>query len=64
MAKCVVCAAMGIDTPVDENRAAGERLTSEYQGRTYYFDSKEHMQMFEQDPERYLKLARERGFAA
>ncbi|MCL6471689.1 MAG: YHS domain-containing protein [Firmicutes bacterium] len=64
MAKCIVCASMGMDTTVDEARAKQENLTSEYQGRTYYFDSLEHKNMFDQDPERYLKIAKEIGWAA
>ncbi|MDI6817523.1 MAG: YHS domain-containing protein [Actinomycetota bacterium] len=64
MAKCVVCAANGMDTEVDENKARQNNMTAEYQGRTYYFDSQEHMSMFQEDPDRYLKMAREKGFAA
>ncbi len=64
MAKCVVCAAMGMETIVDETKAKQKNMTAEYQGRTYYFDSKEHMRMFEQDPERYLRMSRERGLVA
>jgi len=64
MAKCVVCAAMGMDTAVDETKAKQENLTSEYQGRSFYFDSMEHKSMFDQDPERYLKMAQEKGWAA
>lgn len=64
MAKCVVCAAMGMDTPVDETKSKQENMISEYQGRTYYFDSVEHKNMFDSDPERYLKMAQERGWAA
>lgn len=45
-------------------RVGQEGLATEYQGRTYYFDSKEHVQMFEQDPERYLQMAKEKGWAA
>lgn len=55
---------MGMDTMVDEEKAKQENLTSEYQGRTYYFDSQEHKEMFDQDPERYLKIAKEQGWAA
>jgi len=64
MAKCVVCAAMGMDTTVDEQKAKETSMTMEYQGRTYYFDSQEHMNMFKEDPERYLKMAQEKGWAA
>lgn len=64
MAKCVVCAAMGMDTDVDEQQAKQKNMTVEYQGKAYYFDSQEHMNMFNEDPERYLKMAREKGWAA
>jgi len=64
MAKCIVCAAMGMDTEVDEQKAVQEGRTVEYQGRTYYLDSMEHFNMFKEDPERYLKMAQEKGWAA
>ena len=64
MARCAVCASMEMVTEVDEQQAMQENRTYEYQGRTYYFDSMEHLNMFKQDPERYIKLARERGWAA
>lgn len=64
MAKCVVCASMQLSTEVNEEQAKKNSRTIEYQGRTYYFDSMEHKKMFQEDPERYLKIARERGWAA
>lgn len=65
MARCIVCAAaLYRETQVDEDQAEQEGMFSVYQGRTYYFDSMEHKKMFDQDPERYLKIARERGMAA
>lgn len=63
MAKCIVCAAMGLETLVDEQEAERKNMTVEYQGRLFYFDSVQHMNMFKEDPERYLKTARERGWA-
>lgn len=64
MAKCVVCAAMGNINEVDEEMARQNNMTAEYQGRTYYFDSQEHKNMFMEDPDHYLKLAQEKGIAA
>ncbi|MBE0447400.1 MAG: YHS domain-containing protein [Actinobacteria bacterium] len=64
MAKCVVCAAMGMDTTVDEEDARRKGLTYDYKGRTYYLDSQEHLNMLKEDPERYIKIALERGWAA
>lgn len=65
MARCVVCAAvLNRETQVDEDQADQKGMFSEYQGRTYYFDSMEHKNMFNQDPERYMKIAREKGMAA
>lgn len=63
MSKCLVCVAVGRDPEVDDQQAEQQGLTSEYQGRTYYFNLAEHKRMFEQDPEGYLKMAREKGLA-
>ncbi|MBS3909055.1 MAG: YHS domain-containing protein [Actinobacteria bacterium] len=64
MAKCIACAANGFDIDVDEKQAQQDHMTVEYQGRTYYFESAEHMNMFKEDPDRYIQMAREKGFAA
>lgn len=64
MAKCIVCAANGSDNDVDEQQAIKDHMTVEYQGRTYYFEGPEHMNMFKEDPDRYIQMAREKGFAA
>ncbi len=61
VAKCVVCAANGIDTYVDEDEAIRKGLTSEHRGETYYQERMQHKEMFDEEPERWLRMARERG---
>ena len=39
---------------VDPVQAAAKNLTSEYQGKTYYFDQEGCKQRFDQDPQHYL----------
>ncbi len=48
MAKDLVCGMQ-----VDEQQAAAQGLSSEYQGRTYYFCSPACKRQFDQDLERY-----------
>lgn len=64
MAKCVVCAAMGMDTNVNEEDAKQKGLTFDYKGRTYYLDSQEHLNLLKSDPDRYITMAQEKGWAA
>lgn len=64
MARCIVCAANGVDRPVDEQEARQHGWVSQYQGMTYYEDTDEHHRLFEEDPEKYLRMAREKGLAA
>jgi YHS domain-containing protein len=51
MVKCPVCGMM-----VNENTAP----SLEYKGETYYFMKPAHKEMFEKDPEKFLRRASER----
>lgn len=62
MALCPVCASMGMRREVDETQARTEGRCVDYQGKTYCEDTMEHYELFKQDPERYLREAREKGF--
>ncbi|MHB0976589.1 MAG: YHS domain-containing protein [Candidatus Aquicultorales bacterium] len=64
MARCITCAAMGHDVPVDEDQAKENNLTVEYQGKTYYFEGREHMEQFQKDPQKFIQMAQEKGLAA
>ncbi len=46
---------------VDQVKAAAQNLTSEYQGKTYYFDQEGCKQRFDKDPQRYLSGNTGRG---
>lgn len=64
MAMCPVCVATGgMEAPIDKTKAEQQGLTTEYQGRTYYFDREEHKRMFMEDPERYLQMLRDKGYS-
>ncbi|MHB0977224.1 MAG: YHS domain-containing protein [Candidatus Aquicultorales bacterium] len=64
MARCMTCAAVGVEEPVDEEMAKQNGWTVEYEGKTYYFDSEEHMREFQEDPAKHVQMAREKGMAA
>ena len=64
MARCITCAAMGHDGAVNEDQAKQNNLVVEYKGKTYYFESSEHMQEFQRDPDKFIQMAKQRGLAA
>ena len=63
MARCIVCAANGMDRPVDEQEAKQHGWVSEYEGKTYYEDSDEHHGMFEREPGKFVRMAEDKGLA-
>lgn len=62
MARCITCAAMGHDVPVNEDQAKEQGLTSSHEGKTCYFHKADEKQKFDQNPDHFVQMAQQKGF--